>query len=141
MFIHQCIYFFRINGGMIIAHLGCSPFYLFCKLYYMGYHEYKRCIDTCLACAAICNHCASASTKEKDVAMMAECIRLDMECAVVCYAVAQVMSIGGKTAKALCSVCADACDACADECAKHDNEHCKECAAACRACADVCRAM
>ena len=59
-----------------------------------GYHEYKNCIDACLRCAAICNHCASSCTQEEDVKMMARCIQLDMECAAICYAAAQLMSLG-----------------------------------------------
>ncbi|MGI8580913.1 MAG: four-helix bundle copper-binding protein [Chitinophagaceae bacterium] len=73
--------------------------------------------------------------------MMARCIQLDMECTAVCYAAAQVMSIGGQTTKELCSICTDICDACADECSKHENSHCKECADACRRCAEECRKM
>ena len=94
----------------------------------MNYHDYKQCIDACLACAAICNHCAASCTEEDDVNMMAKCIRLDMECAAICYAAAQVMSMGGQSAAELCAISANICNACADECAKHDNEHCRECA-------------
>ena len=74
--------------------------------------------------------------------MMAQCIRLDMECAAICYAAAQVMSLGGQSAKVLCSVCADICNACAEECAGHEHmEHCRECADMCRQCADECKKM
>ena len=73
--------------------------------------------------------------------MMAKCIQLDMECAAICYAAAQVMSIGGHKAKELCRLCAEACVACAQECNKHDNEHCRECAEACRNCAAECDKM
>lgn len=78
---------------------------------------------------------------EDDVKMMAECIRLDMQCAVLCYAAAQLMSMGSAQASSICIICADLCDACAAECAKHDNEHCQECAKACKECADECRSM
>lgn len=70
--------------------------------------------------------------------MMARCIQLDMECAALCYAAAQVMSLGGTKANDLCRLCAEACKACAEECGKHDDEHCKECAEACRGCAEDC---
>ncbi len=73
--------------------------------------------------------------------MMAKCIQLDMECATLCYAAAQLMSLGSDKAKELCKLCAEACQKCADECAKHDNEHCKECAEACRKCAEACSKM
>lgn len=106
-----------------------------------GYHDYKKCIEACLRCAAICNHCASSCTQEEDVTMMARCIRLDMECAALCYAAAQLMSLGSGKANQLCKLCADMCDECGAECSKHDNEHCQECAQMCKQCADECRAM
>lgn len=107
----------------------------------MGYHESKICIDACLKCAAICNHCASSCLEEDDTKMMIKCIQLDMECAALCYAVAQLMSLGSDKAAALCKICAELCEACAAECMKYENEHCKECAVACKECAAECRKM
>jgi hypothetical protein len=107
----------------------------------MGYHENKKCIDACLACAAVCNYCAASCLQEPDVKMMARCIQLDMECAALCYASAQLMSLGSSKTAELCRLCAAACQACAAECTKHDNEHCKECADACTACAEECKNM
>ena len=72
---------------------------------------------------------------------MARCIQLDMECAAICYAAAQVMSMNGQYAEQLCRLCAEVCQACGDECAKHEAQHCKECAEACRACAKACEEM
>lgn len=73
--------------------------------------------------------------------MMARCIQLDMECAVVCYASAQLMSLGSEQAKEFCRICAAICEACSAECGKHQNEHCRECAEACKRCAEECRKM
>lgn len=106
-----------------------------------NYHDYKECIDACLNCAALCNHCASGDAQEDDVNMMANCIQLCMECATVCYAAAQLMSMGGRYAKELCDICVKMCDDCAAECSKHTHEHCKECAEACKQCAEACRKM
>ena len=106
-----------------------------------AYHHYKNCIDACLACAALCNHCASSCLQEEEVKMMARCIQLDMECAALCYAAAQLMSLGSANAEAICELCAKACEACAEECGKHQTKHCQECAEACRQCAAACRAM
>ena len=39
--------------------------------------------------------------------MMAKCIQLDMECAAICYAAAQLMSLGSEKAKDICRICAD----------------------------------
>ena len=108
-----------------------------------GYHTYKTCIEACLKCASICNHCASSCTQEEDVKMMAGCIQLDMECAAICYASAQLMSLGSSKAKELCRLCADICEACGNECGQHasHSKHCQECAEACKACAEECRRM
>ena len=81
---------------------------------------------------------------EEDVKMMARCIQLDMECAAICYASAQLMSLGSDKAKEICRICADICEACAAECEKHAQhgmDHCRECAEACRKCAEECRKM
>lgn len=107
-----------------------------------GYHEYRECIEACLQCAAVCNHCASSCLQEDDVKMMVRCIQMDMECAALCYAAAQVMSLGGDKARDLCVLCADACQACGEECKKHTHmQHCQECADACLRCAEICRSM
>jgi len=73
--------------------------------------------------------------------MMAKCIQLDMECAAVCYAAAQLMSLGSERAMDICKICADLCDQCGEECGKHHTEHCQECSKACKACAQECRNM
>src|SRR3954449_2587010 len=88
-----------------------------------GYHTYKSCIDACLQCAAICNHCASSCTQEEDVKMMAKCIQLDMECSAMCYASAQLMSLGSERAKEVCRICAALCEECGNECSQHQTEH------------------
>jgi hypothetical protein len=106
-----------------------------------NYHSYKAYIDACLKCAAICNHCAASCLKEDDVEMMRRCIQLDMECAAVCYAAAQLMSLGSEKAQDMCKLCATICATCANECSHHDNEHCRECAETCRECADLCTVM
>jgi UDP:flavonoid glycosyltransferase YjiC (YdhE family) len=47
--------------------------------------------------------------------MMARCIQLDIECAAICYAAAQVMSLGSEKAKEFCRICADICEQCGNE--------------------------
>ena len=106
-----------------------------------SYHTYQNCIDACLRCAAICNHCASSCTQEDDVKMMARCIQLTMECSTICYSAAQLMSLGSEQVKEICRICATICEACEEECRKHSNEHCAECAAACDKCAEECSIM
>jgi len=86
-------------------------------------------------------HCANACLGEKDVKMMAECIRLDPDCAEICWMSAGFMSRGSQFAADLCRLCAEVCDACGAECEKHEAEHCQRCAEMCRRCAEECRQM
>jgi hypothetical protein len=43
--------------------------------------QYKSCIEACVQCAQECEQCADACLSEQDVKKMAECIRLDRDCA------------------------------------------------------------
>ncbi len=104
----------------------------------MGYHENKKIIEACLKCAVLCNHCAASCLEESDTKMMVKCIQMDMECATICYATAQLLSLGSKHAKAITKLCAALCEDCATECKKHENVHCQECAKACKDCAEAC---
>ena len=106
-----------------------------------NYHTYQACIEACLKCAAICNHCASSCTKEENIAMMSNCIQLDMECSAICYTAAQLMSLGSEKANEICRICADICEKCGAECSNHESEHCQECAVICKECASECRKM
>ena len=107
-----------------------------------GYHQWQKCIEACLRCAALCDHCASSCLREEDVKMMARCIQLDMECAAMCYTAAKLMSLGSAKAKDLCRLCAEMCRECGNECGRHEHmKHCQECAEACHACADECARM
>lgn len=106
-----------------------------------NYHTYKSCIEACLKCVVVCNRCASSCAQEKDIDMMRRCIQLDMECAAICDAAAQLMSLGSDSAKEICHILVGICEECAHECGKHENEHCHECAEACTQCALECSAM
>ena len=107
-------------------------------------NQFQECIDACMACAVACSNCAIACLEEENVGELRQCIRLDLECAAVCRAAAEVMSMQGTSSAHLCRVCADICSACADECSKHAEmgmDHCRECAEACRKCAEACESM
>lgn len=104
------------------------------------HEKFQACIDACNACALTCSHCASACIGEAKPEL-ADCVRLDLDCAATCRLATEVMGRGGPAAQQICRVCADVCDACAKECDQYPMDHCKECAAACRACAKACRAM
>jgi len=76
--------------------------------------------------------------------MLRECILLDLECATVCKATAELMQLDSNNSHALCELCANICTACAEECeqhAAHGMEHCRECARLCRECAEICMSM
>lgn len=107
----------------------------------MSKQSYQKCIEACIRCAQACEHCANSCLSEEDVQRLAECIRLDRDCAEVCWTAAGLMSRDSQFAQAFCKLCADVCDACAAECGKHDTDHCRSCADACRECANECRQM
>ena len=105
----------------------------------MAHEHFQSCITACNDCAVACDHCAAACLSEQEVAKMAHCIRLDMDCAQMCRVAAAYLSRGSEFAADLCDLCADLCEACAQECAKHPMRHCQDCAKACRRCAEECR--
>ncbi len=107
----------------------------------MPQQPFKSCIDACNDCALACDHCASACLNERDVAAMARCVKLDIDCAAICRLAVGFMARGSELAADVCDTCATICDACEQECAKHQMAHCQECAKACRRCAEECHRM
>jgi Domain of Unknown Function (DUF326) len=105
--------------------------------------KYQSCMDACYACLVACNHCASEDLKEADVKMLAQCIRLDRDCAAMCSLAINAMASDSQFAAQICKLCAEVCTACATECEKHAHHmaHCKVCAEACRKCATECGNM
>lgn len=107
----------------------------------MSHEKYQSCIDACNDCATICNHCAIECLNEGEVHHLTKCIQLDLACAAICRASAELMSLGSDYSKKMCTLCAEICEACAVECDKHEMDHCIDCAEACRECAEICRKM
>lgn len=107
----------------------------------MAHQQHQSCIDACNACADACDHCVAGCLREPDVKMMAQCIRLDIDCAAICRLAAGYLARGSSFATQVCELCADVCEACGAECAKHPHDHCKACAEACKRCAEECRRM
>lgn len=103
-----------------------------------GREAKKELIRVLGECVSTCNHCFSACLKEDDVKMMAECIRLDKECAEVCSFTILMMHKSKFAAKYL-ELCKMVCEACAEECGKYQHEHCKRCAEKCKECAQKCQ--
>lgn len=104
----------------------------------MSHEKYLSCIEACSASAVECSHCESACLEEQNVKMLAACIKLNHDCAAICFLAMEAMAGGSEFAKQICGLCAEICTACADECERHVHEHCKECAEACRNCAIEC---
>lgn len=77
----------------------------------MGHERYQSCIEACNTCADSCDYCFSACLREDDVKMMAECIRLDMDCAAICRIAASYMARESTYAGELCACCAEVCEA------------------------------
>lgn len=101
----------------------------------------QRCMSACNRCADACDHCSVACLGEPDVAELARCIRMDMDCAAICRLTAGALARGSEWAEDIAPLCAEICAMCAEECEKHRHNHCKECAEACSDCAQICRDM
>lgn len=82
----------------------------------MAHEQYQQLLQTLHECMTECNHCYDACLKEDDIKMMAECIRLDRECADICAYLEQAISRGTPFVSELASVCATICEACGNEC-------------------------
>ena len=104
----------------------------------LAFDQQQTATSALLSCAMACENCASACLREPDVAMMAECIRLDRDCADVCVLTARWLARESDSARELLQMCAKVCKACAAECAQHKAAHCQECAQACTHCAEEC---
>lgn len=104
-----------------------------------------RCIEECFDCAQTCISCADACTGEPDVAMLRQCVRLNLDCADICLATGQLATrqtgSNENVLRSAIELCAEACRVCAEECERHagHHRHCAVCAAACRSCETVCR--
>lgn len=107
----------------------------------LSHEQYQAVMETLHECMAACNHCYDACLKEEDMKMMAECIRLDRECADICAYLEQAISRGTPFISELAGVCAVICEACGNECQKHQHNHCQKCAEACFKCAEACRQL
>ncbi|MBH0229172.1 four-helix bundle copper-binding protein [Halobacillus yeomjeoni] len=107
----------------------------------MSHENYQKVIDALHECMEACNHCYDACLQEDDINPMAQCIRLDRECADICSYLEQALVRGTPFAAQLANVCAEICEACGNECKKHNHDHCQKCAEACFKCADACKSI
>ncbi|MDZ4751666.1 MAG: four-helix bundle copper-binding protein [Flavobacteriales bacterium] len=81
----------------------------------MSHQKFQSCLDACVPCVVECKHYATECLQENDIKMMVKCIQLDRQCAAICFAAAQLMSIGREQASHLSEECVEICEACAVE--------------------------
>jgi hypothetical protein len=105
-----------------------------------------ECIDACGACVLACASCADACDGERDhLQELRRCVRLNLDCAAICFATASVLSRQLLPDENVFRVQAEACEVvcatCAAECERYAemHEHCRVCAEACRRCEVQCR--
>ncbi len=103
--------------------------------------KYQKCIDACNKCAQACYECFTACLNEPDTNARKNCIKLLVECAMMCQMSAATMSMDGQFAKPHCQMCAQICKKCAQECSMFKDTHCQKCADICRMCEAECNAM
>lgn len=107
----------------------------------MLHHNHSELIQTLINCAAACENCATECLGEKDVAMMANCIKLDRDCADMCRLAATLLIRESLIGHQFLLLCEKICELCSKECEKHNHSsHCKACAEACKKCAAACHA-
>ena len=104
-----------------------------------------RCIEECYSCAQTCTACADACLAERQVQMLTQCIRLNLDCAEVCNITGRIPPRGTGSdegaIRRMLDVCATVCRMCGDECESHADRHahCRICAEACRRCMEACQ--
>lgn len=102
-------------------------------------------IEEAFTCAQACIACADACLAEKAMVDLAQCIRLNADCADTCETLGRLASrrtgLNKDVLRGAIEVCAMACDRCAEECERHASRyrHCAICAETCRRCAGQCR--
>lgn len=65
----------------------------------MSHQTYQECLDACNACQVTCLHCAVACLNEPSPAELADCIRLDLDCAELCQTAVGYMARGSSKPK------------------------------------------
>ena len=101
--------------------------------------DFERCIQACQNALRACQECAAADIAEG--ANMSGCARVNLDCADICAATANVLARRSEHHGDFCAVCAHLCRACTAACEPHaaKHAHCARCRDACRACADECQ--
>lgn len=101
--------------------------------------KYEKIIDSLIDCVRACETCTDACLNEDNVKMVADCIKLNIDCADTCSLGIRLLSRNSGISESIISMCADICAKCAEECETHDHDHCKKSAEICRNCEDICK--
>ena len=107
----------------------------------MNPESFQSCIDECNSCATMCNYCSISCLHQPEAQNMIGCIEMNLQCAAICRAAAEMMTLGSKYAPQICAICAEICDACRIECGKQTMLYCLDCADECKRCASACHEM
>ncbi len=106
--------------------------------------ERTYCIETCIICATTCTACADACLAEDMVKDLTQCIRTNLDCALICQATGAILIRQTEADWRLLyhqvEACQTACRTCATICQQHAemHEHCRVCAEACHQCEQAC---
>ena len=100
---------------------------------------YSELVESLENCVAVCNNCAASCLNEDNMQSMADCIRLDLDCADICQLTLKLLARDSKQMTSAVELCRDICAECAAECGKHEYDHCQLCADSCRRCEDLCK--
>ena len=105
--------------------------------------EMRRCIDNCLECHAMCEHCAGHCLEMGGHHAGFDHQTAMRDCAQICTVAADFMMRCSPIHAETCRACAEACARCADSCSRmaDGDEMMLRCAESCRRCAESCRAM
>ena len=76
-------------------------------------------VQTLVQCAKHCNECAAACLNEKNVNHLANCIKLNLECADYCQACARMIQQNSVHSLAAIQLCTSVCGTCKEECEKN----------------------
>ena len=105
----------------------------------MNTEKANNLIVTLNYCATQCNNCVMECLAEQDVKSMANCIKIDLDCAEICRTVSSFLSRSSNHAQHLMKECIEICTNCAIQCEQHSHlEHCRKCAEVCRICIAEC---
>jgi hypothetical protein len=99
-----------------------------------------RCVTACMQCSLACTACSDACLAEDDLVDLVKCIRISLDCAVMCDATAKILTRQTEAdvvvMREIVSACLAAIVACAEECERHAAHH-KHCDISARVCRDA----